>query len=112
MNYQFIKDNSCRFEVGEMCDSLGIARSVYYSWLRREQSVRAQQDKVFKERIRQVHKQADQRYGYRPIYHHLKEEEVDCGRDRTLRLMKEMGIEGIQSTGFKPQATDSNHAFG
>ena len=112
MDYQFIKDNSSSLKVGEMCDSLGIARSACYSWLRREQSVRARQDKVFKERIQQVHKQADRRYGYRPIYHHLKEEEVDCGRDRTLRLMKEMGIEGIQSKGFKPQVTDSNHSFG
>ena len=67
------------------------------SWLRRAQSGRAQQDQVFKERIQQVHKQADRRYGYRPIYEHLKDENIGCGRDRTLRLMKEMGIEGIQS---------------
>ena len=75
-------------------------------------SARAQQDQVFKERIQQVRKQAERRYGYRPIYHHLKDENIGCGRDRTLRLMKEMGIEGIQSEGFKPQVTDSKHAFG
>lgn len=112
MHYKFIKDNSGNFDVGEMCECLGTARSAYYSWLRRSQGARARQDEVFKERIKQVYELANRRYGYRPIHQHLKDENVDCGRDRTLRLMKEMGISGIQSKSFKPQVTDSNHDFG
>ena len=43
-----------------------------------------------------IYDQAKGRYGYRPIYHHLKDEGIDCGRDRTLGLMNEMSIAGIQ----------------
>lgn len=51
-------------------------------------------------------------YGHRPIHAHLLEANIACGRDRTLRLMKKMGIEGIQKRGFRPVSTDSNHRFG
>ena len=59
-----------------------------------------------------IYDQANGRYGYRPIYHHLKDEGIACGRDRTLRLMNEMSIAGIQKKRFKPLCTESNHEFG
>ncbi|MGB0792856.1 MAG: IS3 family transposase [Opitutales bacterium] len=71
-------------------------------------SARSIEDADIKERIAELHKQAGGRYGHRPIYHHLQEEAFDCGRDRTLRLMKELGIVGRQKKGFKPLATNSS----
>lgn len=104
--------NSPEFTVEDMCECLDVSRSGYYAWKERKPSARAQEDCSHKERIRAVHKKAKGRYGHRPIYEHLKDDEVACGRDRTLRLMKEMGIEGIQKKGFKPLGTNSNHLFG
>ncbi len=112
MQYQFIKANSDLFTIEELCDCFGLSRSGYYAWLGREPSARALEDALLKERIESLHKQSKRRYGYRPIYHHLRDECLDCGRDRTLRLMNELGIAGIRKKGFKPLCTNSNHDFG
>ena len=112
MPYQFIKAHDCEFRIDEMCECLDQSRSGYYSWSNREPSARAKEDAMYKERIQELYDQSKKRYGHRPIYHHLKDEELDCGRDRTLRLMQEAGIAGVQKRGFKPLGTDSNHNFG
>ena len=112
MQYHFIKDNSDLFSIEELCDCFGMSRSGYYAWMSREPSARAREDALLKERIESLHKQSKRRYGYRPIYHHLQDECLDCGRDRTLRLMNEMKITGTQKKRFKPLCTDSNHDFG
>ena len=112
MHYQFISENCSEFSIAEMCECFGLTRSGYYDWSERGPSHRKQADLTHMIRINELHKRAKGRYGHRPIYHHLKEEGIRCGRDRTLRLMKELGIEGIQKKGFKPQGTNSRHNFG
>jgi len=112
MKYQFISDNQGRYEVDEMCLAFGLTRNGYYSWKNRTPSKRRLEDGMIKEKIAQLHQRARGRYGHRPIYHHLQDETICCGRDRTLRLMKEMGVEGLQAKRFKPLGTDSNHQFG
>jgi transposase InsO family protein len=64
------------------------------------------------ERIKEIYRQAGGRYGHRPVHDHLRDELFACGRDRTLRLMKELGLAAQQNKGFKPIGTDSNHLFG
>jgi transposase InsO family protein len=112
MRYRCIDKERVRFSVDELCECFGLSRSGYYDWQEREPSKRSIEDVALKERITELHKQARGRYGHRPIYHHLQDEELDCGRDRTLRLMKEVGIEGRQKKGFKPLGTNSKHDFG
>lgn len=112
MRFRFIESNKSSYPVDEMCECLEVSRSGYYAWHGRGPSERRLEDEGFKRRIGELHKKSKRRYGYRPIYHHLKDEELDCGRDRTLRLMNEMGIEGMQRKGFKPLGTDSRHDFG
>ena len=112
MKYQFIKDHQYRYEVEEMCEAFGLRRSSYYRWKARMPSARSLEDAEIKEHIVRIYKQARGRYGHRPIYHHLQDEAIDCGRDRTLRLMKAMGLQGLQKKRFKPMGTDSKHRFG
>ena len=112
MQYRFIDDHHGRFLISELCECFGLSRSGYYDWQVRKPSARSVEDTIFKERITELHKQARGRYGHRPIYHHLQDEALGCGRDRTLRLMKELGIEGRQKKGFKPLGTNSKHDFG
>ncbi len=104
--------NSLEFTLEDMCECLDVSRSGYHAWKARKPSAHAKDDGSYKDRIRALHKKAKGRYGHRPIHEHLKDDEVACGRDRTLRLMKEMGIEGIQKKSFKPIGTNSNHLFG
>lgn len=112
MQYNFIKDNLSGFSVEEMCECFGLSRSGYYDWSRRSPSARSLEDEKFKIRIKALQKKAKGRFGHRLIYQYLQDEQAGCGRDRTLRIMKQSGILGVQSKGFKPQSTDSNHQFG
>ena len=112
MRFRFIESSRSSYPVDEMCECLEVSRSGYYAWQGRGPSERSLEDEGFKERIGELHKKSKRRYGYRPIYHHLKDEQRDCGRDRTLRLMNEIGIQGQQKKGFKPLGTDSRHDFG
>ncbi|MDA7657937.1 IS3 family transposase, partial [Verrucomicrobia bacterium] len=84
----------------------------YTRWRDGNVSERKLADEIIKEAILRIHDEAKGRYGHRPIHAHLKEEEVNCGRDRTLRLMNELGVVSSQKKRFKPLGTDSNHSFG
>lgn len=95
-----------------MCKAFHIAPSSYYRWCNASVSQREQEDETFKEQISEIYQESDGRYGHLPIYHHLKENGINCGRDRTLRLMKDLKIEGEQKKRFKPICTQSNHDFG
>jgi putative transposase len=108
----FIREHAGEFEVEEMCEALEISRSSYYRWRNGTAPVRKQDDERYKEAIMLIHKKARGRYGHRPIYEHLRDQQLGCGRDRTLRLMKELNIQNQQKKRFRALGTDSNHAFG
>ena len=112
MKYQYIEDNEREDEVSELCDALGVSRSGYYSWKSRIPCSRNLEDKMIKEKISQISQKAVRYYGHRPIYHHLKEQSLSCGRDRTLRLINELGLLCSQKKRFKALGTNSNHSFG
>lgn len=112
MKFKFIRDNESGFGIDEMCAALEVSRSGYYAWKEDRLSARRVADQAIKEAIKDVFEQSRGRYGYRPIYSHLQEDGFDCGRDRTLRLMRELDLKGSQTSRFKPLGTDSNHAFG
>lgn len=112
MRFRFIQTHSGKYPVAEMCECFEVSSSGYYAWRDRAPSVRSVEDASLKERIGELHERSKRRYGYRPIYHHLRDENLNCGRDRTRRLMNDLGIEGLRKKGFKPLGTDSNHSFG
>lgn len=112
MKYQTIKAHAESFDVAELCEALEVNRSAYYKWLQAEPSPRKREDEEIKVELRVIHRQSKGREGHRPCQHHLRDRGITCGRDRTLRLMNELGISGTQQKGFKPVGTDSNHRYG
>jgi transposase InsO family protein len=110
--FEFVKQQSGRFDVEELCEALNVSRSGYYRWTLERTSAREQQDEQIKVQIGSIWQQARGRYGYRPVHAHLVEAGVACGRDRTLRLMRELELSAKSATRFKPFGTDSNHLFG
>lgn len=110
--FEFMRKNQRGFDVAEMGEALGVSRSGYYRWLQARPSARRQQDELIKPKIEQVVRLAHGSYGYRPVHEHLREQGVDCGRDRTLRLMHELHLVGRVHGRFKPVGTDSEHLFG
>ena len=112
MKFRFIEQSLDTYEVSELCEALGVSRSAYYRWQEGEPSLRQQQDQRHKEAIMQLYEKSAGRYGHRPIYYHLLEQGVRCGRDRTLRLMKELELGKVQKKRYKPLGTVSGHDFG
>lgn len=112
MKYRFIQAQESAFEVIDLCAAMEVKRSAFYAWKKATPSARKQEDEQIKAELRVVHQQSKGREGHRPCQHHLRDRGVQCGRDRTLRLMKELGISGTQQKGFKPVGTDSNHSYG
>ncbi|MCA1626395.1 MAG: IS3 family transposase [Acidobacteria bacterium] len=104
--YSFIKEQSARFAVSEMCDTLGAGRSSYYAWASGHtyqlgQGLTAQVKAVFWRHSR--------RYGSRRVKEELVAEGVTVGRDRVRRVMREQGLRAIQPKSYVPHTTDSRH---
>jgi putative transposase len=73
---------------------LGVSRSGYYDWLKREPSQRQKQDIELLDDIRTAHRASREAYGSPRIYLALKESGTRAGRHRIARLMRENGIRG------------------
>ena len=65
-----------------------------------------------KEAISKTYRLSKERFGYRPIQAHLREKSFGYGRDRALRLTREIGIQDEQSNRYKPYGTDIPHDRG
>ena len=112
MKYRFIQEHTEAFDVVDLCGALEIKRSAYYEWQKAGPSTRKLEDEAFKDAIKAIDAKSRGREGHRPFQHHLRDLGILCGRDRTLRLMKELSISGVQQKRFKPVGTDSNHPYG
>lgn len=80
-----------------MCHVLGVGRSGYYAWREREQSRRAQEDEILREQIAALHTVSDRTYGSPRIAKALGAMGYRCGRGRVSRLMRELGLRGVQA---------------
>jgi transposase InsO family protein len=109
MKLEFIKNNIKDFPLVELCEALKVAPSAYHDWLGRKPSARACEDEMLKQEILEIHVQSKGRFGHRLMHGQVRER---CGRARTLRLMRLLGIVGKQDLSYRPQGTDSTHDFG
>jgi putative transposase len=78
-----------------MCRMLDVSTSGYYAWISREPSLRAREDAVLTEKIREYHKLSRHTYGSPRILTDLDEEGIHVGRKRIARLMKAAGLAGV-----------------
>ena len=109
MKLEFIEKNIGEYPLKELCEALEVAPSAYHASQTRKPSARATEDARLKQEILEVHVRARGRFGHRLMHGQLRER---CGRDRTLRLMRSLGIAGQQTRRYRPQCTDSTHDFG
>lgn len=77
------------YPVSCMSRALGVTRSGYYAWRRREPSGRDQADRNLQRRITQIHAASHGIYGSPKIHQHLRQEGVRCSRKRVVRLMQQ-----------------------
>ena len=94
MKFEAILEFSTRFDVKKMCEVLGVNRSSYYRWLKRQEQ---REERNLKERhdvelIEKVFLDSDMIFGYRNITRELKAQGVEISEYRVRRLMKENGF--------------------
>jgi putative transposase len=92
---RYIEQHRDIFGVEPICQALAIAPSTYYAARSRPPSTRAIRDAELKPVISTVHEDNFAVYGVRKVWHQLRRDEVDIGRDRVARLMGELGLRGV-----------------
>ena len=100
----FIDEQRERFGVEPICEVLGVSASAYYQRATGERSARAIEDERLTVRIREVHKQNFECYGYPRVWHELQRQGEQVGRDHVARLMRQEGVRGAKRRG-KPWRT-------
>jgi putative transposase len=100
----FIDVHRDRFGVEPICQTLDVSASAYYQRATGERSDRSLEDERLTGRIREVHKDNYECYGYRRVHAQLVREGEDAGRDQVARLMRSDGIQGAKRRG-KPWRT-------
>lgn len=100
----FIDERRDRFGVEPVCRTLGVSASAYYQRATGERSPRAVEDERLLARIREVHEQNFECYGYPRVWHELNRQGEQVGRDHVARLMRQAGIRGAKRRG-KPWRT-------
>lgn len=94
-----------------MCQVLGVSRSGFYAWLKREESERSRVDRELTGEIRLIHQGSRGTYGSPRIHRQLRRQGIGCGRHRVARLMQKSGIQGRARRRFRIRTTDSNHSY-
>ncbi len=100
----FIDQVRARYGVEPVCRTLGVSASAYYQRAGGECSERSLEDERLLARIRTVHKENFECYGYPRVWHELQRQGERVGRDRVARLMRQEGIRGAKRRG-KPWRT-------
>ena len=100
----FIDSHRERFGVEPICEVLDVSASAYYQRATGERSARSVEDERLTCRIREVHEQNFECYGYPRVWHELRRQGEQAGRDRVARLMRQEGIRGAKRRG-KPWRT-------
>jgi len=102
------RDGGLRWGVEPVCrvlseHGLQIAPATYYAAKTRPPSARRQRDEQLKPRIAAVHAANYGVYGVRKMHAALRRDGVVIGRDQLLRLMRELGLQGVRRG--KPRRT-------
>ncbi|UCE74079.1 MAG: transposase [Methanomassiliicoccales archaeon] len=110
--YEMIRNNQrsyCPIPVKRSANLLGVSKSGYYSWLKRNghDRIAARDRLIIEEMHKIIHKYPG--YGYRRMTRQLRWHVYIVNHKRVLRLMRENGLIFKNKT-FHPITTDSEHA--
>ena len=92
MKYIFIRENRGSFPVSLLCQTLGVGKSGFYTWLNRPVSPRSLENRRLLMEIKVVHKKSRKTYGSPRVHADLNETGHVCSKHRVARLMRENGI--------------------
>lgn len=93
-----------------LCRVFNVSRSGFYAATERKPSQRAQDDERLKVAIKAAHVQTRETYGVLRMWPELVAQGFETGRDRVVRLRRELGLRCKQKRKFKA-TTNSKHGF-
>lgn len=92
MKYAFVQNQRTAHSIVMLCRVLGVSRSGFYGWLRRDSSRRHELDRQLLQQIHRVHKAHRGHSGALKTWRVLKREGIPCGKHRVARLRQENDI--------------------
>lgn len=105
-----MEDYRGQFSITAMARVLEVSTSGYYSWRRREESRRSQENRKLLVEIKAIHTESDATYGSPRIHRELQARGIRCGENRVARLMRLHEVRPKQRRRYKA-TTDSRHAL-
>lgn len=108
MKFRFIQRHAEQYRIKMMCLVLGVSRSGYYAWRRRQPSARERANRLLSALIRLLHQKSRRTYGYRRIHAALVAQGTTCGKNRVARLMQKDGLRARRRRRYK-RTTQSRH---
>ncbi len=92
MKYAFMAQHHSVWPVRWMSQALAVSASGFYEWMLRPPSARSQANRAIQLRIRESFEASDRTYGSPRIWRDLRDWGIDCGENRTARLMRKAGL--------------------
>jgi transposase InsO family protein len=110
VKFAFIRVEKAQYPIGALCRVLGVSRSGYHAWARRQPSKRAREDAALGVEIAEVHAQSRRAYGSPRVHAELRARGRRVGAKRVARLMRERDLRSKRRRRFKA-TTDSKHSL-
>lgn len=110
MKYEFMQKYYPHFEVKKMAEALQVARSGYYAWVKRKDSLKRRMDLELVEHIKSVYYRSKSIYGSPRVTAQLRREGFQCGKNRVARLMRLNNLQSRKQRKFKA-TTNSRHSY-
>jgi transposase InsO family protein len=99
------------YQIGDLCAAFCVSRSGYHRWRTAQPASRTWEDALIGEQMRVLHEQSKRTYGRPRLTAALRRSGHHCSQKRIARLMRAMGLRGVQRGRFRPQTTQNgNHA--
>jgi putative transposase len=93
---RYVEERRDAFGVEPICAAIGVPVSTYYARRSRKPSRRALADRELVKEIYAAREGYRRVYGVRKTWKELKRRDVEIGRDRVSRLMRQESLEGVR----------------
>jgi transposase InsO family protein len=98
-----------QYRLRDLCAAFAVSRSGYHRWRTARPCARARKDAQLAAQLRALHQASRGTYGRPRLTIALRRRGQRHSAKRVARLMRQLGLRGVQRGRFRPQTTDSRH---
>ena len=108
MKYAWIKEHRDQFSASRMCRLLGVSRTGYCQWRKREPSERSIANKALDAQVAALHQESRCSYGRPRIVRGLRDHGFRVSHERVRNSLNRQGLRAVYKRPYRV-TTDSNH---